>query len=440
MKEVLNMALKILSVLGTSDYKSGVHILNETEIIETEYIQNAIVKIYEKQIEMGNAKFCLFLTESAKQKHFGTLYNMLNKDYPNLEIIPIDIKDGKTKQEIWEIFEEFFNSIEEDDEIVVDITHSFRHLPMQLLVVVNYAKVLKNIKVKGIYYGAFEARYEENQKNIIPIHDITDFDSLLEWSYGANTFINYGNVNPILESYKQLQTKMGSNWNKEHSGFTKFIQALSNFSNCIYTSRGTSAVALTDENGKFIKNATKKSTQVALMELNNAYQNIEELDNIELKQIKPIINKVKKSIERFDQESTFMIGMESIKWSIEKNLLPQAYTIFSETIKTYVCNLYNLDETDYNHREKIVSSSLNIMGRKISRNNWRVDLQYMDIVETIISTIDERITELYDKVGTRRNDINHYGLTKDKQSYENLSKDIKELFEDFRNVINTDKN
>ena len=120
------MALKILSVLGTSDYKSGLHSINDKEIIETEYIQNAVIKMYEEQIENDDVKFCIFLTKSAKQKHFGTLFNILNNSYPKLEIIPIDIKDGKTKEEVWEIFEEFYQSIEENDEIVVDITHSFR--------------------------------------------------------------------------------------------------------------------------------------------------------------------------------------------------------------------------------------------------------------------------------------------------------------------------
>ena len=46
-------------------------------------------------------------------------------------------------------------------------------------------------------------------------------------------------------------------FNKE---FTKFMKALSDFSNCIYVARGTSMGELKD-NGVLIKNATKKSTQ-----------------------------------------------------------------------------------------------------------------------------------------------------------------------------------
>lgn len=82
------------------------------------------------------------------------------------------------------------------------------------------------------------------------------------------------------------------------------------------------------DNGVLIKRYPAKIAQAALHELNNTYKNLEEFGNIELKQIKPIINKVKKSIEMFDSDSTLAIGIESIKWSIEKNLIPQAYTIF----------------------------------------------------------------------------------------------------------------
>ena len=59
------MALKILSVLGTSDYKSGLHSINDKEIIETEYIQNAVIKMYEEQIENDDVKFCIFLSTFA---------------------------------------------------------------------------------------------------------------------------------------------------------------------------------------------------------------------------------------------------------------------------------------------------------------------------------------------------------------------------------------
>jgi len=64
-----------------------------------------------------------------------------------------EIPDGKDTDEIWEIFDIIYNALEEDDNIYIDITHSFRYLPMLLLVLLNYAKYLKNIKIKQITYG-----------------------------------------------------------------------------------------------------------------------------------------------------------------------------------------------------------------------------------------------------------------------------------------------
>lgn len=39
----------------------------------------------------------------------------------------------------------------EGDEIIFDITHSFRSIPMLAITIMNYAKVLKNCKLKEVY-------------------------------------------------------------------------------------------------------------------------------------------------------------------------------------------------------------------------------------------------------------------------------------------------
>lgn len=432
------MALKILSVLGTGRYESRTHSYNSNHLIETPFIQEAVLNLFEENLNSDFGGFYIFLTEKAKEIHFKDLESRIMNRYPQISINPVDIKDGKTKEEIWEIFDSIYNQIEENDEIILDITHSFRHIPMQLLVVINYAKVLKNVKLKGIYYGAFEASYKESEKEIIPIFDISDFSSLLEWSYSANTFINYGNVKPIQESYKNLQRIKGKEWNIENKNFSKFIESLVDFSNCIYTARGTSMAALINENGALVKNSNKKSIQASYNSLLSNYENLLEEERLELKQIKPIVEKVKESIEAFCEESSLKTGLAAIKWSIEKNLIQQAYTIFSETIKTYVCNIYELDEMDYINRELIVGKVLNILGRKIPKDQWKVEESHIETIEKIMNTIDEKIYKIYDKVGTRRNDINHFGLTKEKISYEDLIKDLNKLFEEFTNIVNSD--
>lgn len=52
---------------------------------------------------------------------------------------------------------------------------------------------------------------------------------------------------------------MGSDWNKEHNEFTKFINLLADFSNCIYIPRGTPESQLTNPTGSKVSKSSKKS-------------------------------------------------------------------------------------------------------------------------------------------------------------------------------------
>lgn len=41
-------------------------------------------------------------------------------------------------------------------DVTIDITHSLRHIPMQIVVAMNYLTVFNDVNIEGIYYGAFE--------------------------------------------------------------------------------------------------------------------------------------------------------------------------------------------------------------------------------------------------------------------------------------------
>ena len=84
------------------------------------------------------------------------------------------------------------------------ITHSFRSIPMLAVVVLNYAKALKQIKISGIYYGAFEAlgpiskvKEMEPEERIAPILDLTPLDALMEWSFAIDRYIGTGDARPV---------------------------------------------------------------------------------------------------------------------------------------------------------------------------------------------------------------------------------------------------
>jgi CRISPR-associated DxTHG motif protein len=42
----------------------------------------------------------------------------------------VDIPEGRSEQELWEIFDRVASAVDEGDTILLDITHAFRSIPM----------------------------------------------------------------------------------------------------------------------------------------------------------------------------------------------------------------------------------------------------------------------------------------------------------------------
>jgi len=85
--------------------------------------------------------------------------------------------------------------------VVIDLTHGFRTSPMLMIVFLNYAKFLKNIKIRHLLYGAFEASKTMDK----PIWDLTEFSKLYDWTSATEQFIQYGSGKKLAEITKELK-------------------------------------------------------------------------------------------------------------------------------------------------------------------------------------------------------------------------------------------
>jgi len=114
----------------------------------------------------------------------------------------IFIPYGLNQKEIERIFEIFATTLKEnlldDDEVYLDITHSFRSLPIYAQAAISFlTDVLgKNISFKGIYYGMLEVRGE---LGYAPIVDLSYMLEIQKFSKGAYAFDQTGNANLLYE-------------------------------------------------------------------------------------------------------------------------------------------------------------------------------------------------------------------------------------------------
>lgn len=218
------MARKVfLSFLGVSPYTICNYVHEEQTKI-THFVQIATLSMFCKNWEKEDAVY-LFLTDTAKRKNWieenENKYTGLETEIKNLQlkpvVQPIDIPENSImntnkenaisskdiEQEIWTTFSIVFGVLQKDDEVIFDITHSLRYMPMLVTILLDYARFTKNIKILGIYYGAFEVlgfgkQIEVNYPNVVdrkaPIVDLSAFPLLQKWANAASDFVNLGSA------------------------------------------------------------------------------------------------------------------------------------------------------------------------------------------------------------------------------------------------------
>ncbi len=107
----------------------------------------------------------------------------------------IVIPYGLNRKEQMIIFSRIGNAFEQfrkGDEIILDVTHSFRSLPLFTTSIINYFQSLSNnhIVFSKIYYGMLDAMSELNY--VAPIIDISTAVELQNWTTAAYSFKEYG--------------------------------------------------------------------------------------------------------------------------------------------------------------------------------------------------------------------------------------------------------
>jgi len=118
---------------------------------------------------------------------------------------------AKTMAEQLSLVKTLIQEINEGDELHIDITHSFRHLPMLSLMAAILAKSLKRVQIGGIYYGAMEMTKNSvtpvlNLQGLLAIHDwimglklLEETGSIKHLEFPLTEYLNQSNQNELIK-------------------------------------------------------------------------------------------------------------------------------------------------------------------------------------------------------------------------------------------------
>jgi len=337
------MAKILISSLGTGrkqegSYSKAKYQIDNSKSYETTFIADALNQHlnFDKIFLVGTKKSIWdeaymafggedeeYIEELFEQKEKGDVdekFLQKFKETTSFGLEPIIVKYGLDNDELWDNFTEFLNiskQIKDEDELYLDITHSFRSLSLMSFVMTQFAHTIsdKKFKIKGVYYGMFE--YQDENDGITPIVDISILFEMQEWIKAIDAIKNYSDFNPLVRLLDDNEI--------EKEVKNTFI----NLNNTISLANILSIRQFLQGASKKIKSIKKSENKIIQLLAPQILQLVEDLDK--------------------DIESDFQYTLA--KWFYKNKNYALSYIALYEAIITKSCELSNYDITDHNLRE-----------------------------------------------------------------------------------------
>lgn len=435
--------LKFISLLGTNRYLPCNYYLDEDIAHDCCYIQKAIIEILiNKGVSIDKA--IIFTTSSSHDKNwiqnardnarFGLKDELKKLSEENgFQVENVMIPEGHSEDEIWELFDIILNHLEENDEIILDITHSFRYLPMLTFIILNYARIVKKCILKRVYYGAFEVLGSYNQveemplkERNAPIFDLTPFIDLYDWTLAIDRYLSTGDATLVKQLTSTNIRKLNEEINKiaseeaiipavlykDSNALKQLSNAMKEFSDSVITCRGQDIT----------KNISNLKNSIDIVIENETHEKI--------KPLSPIVEMLKDRFNRFSHEDEYKNFIETAKWCYDNGMYQQGLTILEEGIISYICDKLELSKLDLEIRESITKKARGVIKEQLYADN---------ILGMSQNDATDLFKMLYD-LGKIRNDINHAGWRENYAKSSVFRSKLNEFIEKAESLIlNTEK-
>jgi CRISPR-associated DxTHG motif protein len=307
--------MKLITFLGITDYEEVEYRWHDLSK-PTKFVQEALVRWLQPETT------CVLLTKEARKKHWNDLSQRLQG---HTQIVEVDIPDGKSEEELWEIFAAISKDVQEGDEIVFDITHGFRSLPMIALLTIAYLKQVKGVKVQHVVYGVYE-----KGKHEAPILDLTPFADLLDWLAAAKMFTATGDSSELGRLIQDVQD--AAHRNKEAYGDSLPL-ALKNFGAALAEVSDDLLLARVPNLPKSVRKLAERQSAA----------------NTEVPQwarpLTLLLDKIAATYAPF-QDDSLPTQVKLIRWYLDHNHIVQATTLAREWVVSYYAQQKSLSRND----------------------------------------------------------------------------------------------
>jgi CRISPR-associated DxTHG motif protein len=408
----VKMAKIVISFLGTGNYQEAEYTW-DARTYRTRFFPAAVA-----QWIKPDRLYVLLTDEARNHPNWASLQAELTNQ--QIEYQDITIPNGSSESELWEIFERLVGLPQEDDEITLDITHGFRSLPALALLAMVYLRIVKQVNLRHIFYGAYEARASNSSTEPsvarVPTFELTPFVTLLEWASAADQFLNTGNSTVLGKLLNERNKKL---W-KDEGAQPRTLQRLGN---------GLTTLS------EIIASLRAREVPTAASNLVSALRDAEEEVRTYLPPAVPILENVRKAYEPLatpvranqlerpeDIRSHLRVQWELLQKYIRWKQWVQAVTLAREWVVTLLCWRCKQPVLDKEVRES-VAKHLN----PTSEADKKEIKQDTDYLKDLDEAEKASFTGVWDRLGQLRNDIAHCGMRRDQRSAEDAIGQIENL-------------
>jgi CRISPR-associated DxTHG motif protein len=409
--------MKVISFLGIANY-----VLTKYKYGEVEYETRFFPAAVSQFIETDHLLICCTPTvhEHANLKE---LRNELDRLGVNHSLV--DIPDGHSEADLWQIFDRITAVVEEGETVAFDVTHSYRSLPFLAFLAVAYLKTAKKVQVEKVLYGAYEAR--DQASNCSPVFDLTPFVSLLDWITATSRFLETGDgyyLARLLEEGMPSGLERGQDLEaralgRDLKGAAEAINSVSlalRVTRPIETMKSASTLAETLNRAK--PNVVRKAPPFALLvdKIAGEYGQYSNKDPIQI----DLLDGLKKQFLMID-------------WYCKRRNVVQATILAREWVVSVLAFHFGVSILKYkNGREEVELALNNAVESRKKKANIRRQSSFDKFYQNL--TDAERITRLWNSLTNLRNDIAHVGMREGAKPAFKLKGEIQKLLPELKHI------
>ena len=386
----------------------------------------AIITILGKAGELDNhtkAKYYFEGKKEVQKEYFNTFPLLIENFSKSYEIVPIYTKDAQNanikvlKKENLEFnsfnsnylihddkdFKNIFKIINETiasyEEVIVDVSHGFRHLPILMIVDLIIQNFQDTQKIKKILFAKEIQAFKEYE-----IIDLKEYLELANISFVLTTFEKNYTVASHIKSVK----------------YSKLLKELNDFSNDL--------MALN------IGNLLKTSKELI--------EELDKIDDISIKTQAETLKLVIQQLTDFKNKKRYLVYYQLSKNLFEKEYMLLSLALLYESIRMYIKSYIKNKYIDLvEDIELQLNYDLYKIGSFFKNLSWRNYSQFQNQNKTNLNIIEsdyiklansypKHLNQLYSDIDKKRNNLAHANSN---GKFEDIKKSIKEL------IINYEK-